>query len=287
MIDTKKEFLRSLRFCLFFRMSPAEAREVAADYETFFDDKLGEGKSEAEVCREFGSPREVAKAILKEEGKNSKPLGALALVWTVLGIWFLREWGMPFFSLYNDERLYSLIVFLMTPLLWLLWRKSIYPAQPPRRGRFVALCAIPVVLSSTFCTYVCYIVRYPEQLQEQIEENLYRGTSFAYFIDLLANLGELAIAVVLLLCLLWAWGKSPWYLPPAAHAFGCIEAIEQTLFCMKRMDLSLSSIYDMQREFLLRPLGAYLTIALGGTALTAFLVWKGGRRGRAAQIGSN
>ncbi len=279
MIDTKKKFLRRLWFSLFFRMPPAEAREVAADYEVFFNDKLREGKSEAEVCREFGDPREVAKAILKEEGKNSRPLGALTLVWTVLGTWFVGGMGVPVFNLYNDQRLYSLIVFLMTPLLWMLWRKSVYPALPPRRGSFAALCAIPVVSFSAFCIYVCRNVRNPEQLHEQIGENLYRGSDFARFIDLLANLGELAIAVVLLLCLLWAWGRSPWYLVPAAHAFGCYEAIEQTLM---GIDSLLISYEAMLREILLRSLLTYLSVALGSAALTAFLVWKGGRRGRAA-----
>ncbi len=279
MIDTKKKFLRRLWFSLFFRMPPAEAREVAADYEVFFNDKLREGKSEAEVCREFGDPREVAKAILKEEGKNSRPLGALTLVWTVLGTWFVGGMGVPVFNLYNDQRLYSLIVFLMTPLLWMLWRKSVYPAQPPRRGSFAALCAIPVASFSAFCIYVCCNVRNPEQLHEQIGENLYQGSDFARFIYLLADLGELAIAVALLLCLLWAWGRSPWYLIPAAHAFGCYEAIEQTLM---GIDSLLISYEAMLREILLRSLLAYLLVALGSAALTAFLVWKGGRRGRAA-----
>ncbi len=279
MIDTKKKFLRRLGFSLFFRMPSAEAREVAADYEVFFNDKLGEGKSEAEVCREFGSPREVAKAILKEEGKNSRPLGVLALVWTVLGIWFVGGIGAPSFNLYNDQRLYSLIVFLMTPLLWLLWRKSVYPAQPPRRGSFAALCAIPVVSFSAFFFYVCCNVRCPEQLHEQIGENLYGPSDFACFIVSLSELGELAIAVALLLCLLWAWGRSPWYLVPAAHAFGCCEAIEQILMSIDSINIT----YEvMLRDILLRSLLTYLLVALGSAALTAFLVWKGGRRGRAA-----
>lgn len=278
MIDTKKKFLRRLRFSLFFRMPSAEAREVAADYEGFFNEKLGEGKSEAEVCRELGSPRELAMAILKEEGKNSRPLGALALVWTVLGIWFIRRMGEPFFRLYNDEWLYSLGVFLMTPLLWLLWRKSVYPAQP-RRGSFAALCAIPVVSFSAFCFYVCCNVHYFEQLHEQIGENLYGPSDFARFIVSLSELGELAIAGVLLLCLLWAWGRSPWYLVPAAHAFGCYEAIEQTLKGIDSINISYEA---MLREILLRSLLTYLLVALGSAALTAFLVWKGGHRGRAA-----
>ncbi len=279
MTSTKKEFLRQLRLSLFFRLPATEAHEVAADYEGFFDDKLGEGRSEAEVCREFGSPREVVKAILKEEGKDGRPLGALALVWALLGPWLLRMGGMPFFYLSDPERwIYVTITLLMTPLLWFFWRKSVYPAQSLHRGSFAVLCAIPVVSFGAFFAFVVYGVQHPQFLDFLLGSG--KASAVGCFVESLADLAELVIAVILLISLLWAWGRSPWYLIPAAHALGCFEAIEQSLNCLHGMYII--SYEGILRELLQRPLVAYGVAAFGGAVLTAFLVWRGGRHGRAA-----
>ena len=89
--QTKKAFLRRLRRALFWRLPGEEARTIVEDYNGFFDERMAEGKTEAEVYREFGAPTEVARAIQRECGRRSQPLGLLIIVWVLLA-GFLNWW---------------------------------------------------------------------------------------------------------------------------------------------------------------------------------------------------
>ena len=73
MNKTKKAFLRQLRRALFWRLPSGETRAIVEDYSSFFDNRMAEGKTEAEVCREFGAPAEVARTILRESGQRAQP----------------------------------------------------------------------------------------------------------------------------------------------------------------------------------------------------------------------
>ena len=79
MNKTKKAFLRQLRRALFWRLPSGETRAIVEDYSSFFDNRMAEGKTEAEVCREFGAPAEVARTILRESGQRAQPLGLLII----------------------------------------------------------------------------------------------------------------------------------------------------------------------------------------------------------------
>lgn len=283
---TRKKFLRRLYLALLLRLPPTGARDVAADYNGFFADRLREGKSEEEICREFGKPGEVARTIVREEGKDAKPLGVLALVWGLLGPWISRFGFLPFANIYlnmgTNPKLLGSIVLLWIPLLWAFWHKSVYPAIRPRRGAFTALCAIPLPLWGFIWGFVSYSTF--TMLEGDPGGNYWWSNvpkASGQIIGTMGDAAELAIAAVFLVCVLRAWGETPWYLVPAAHALGAFAAVERVMCLLHSMNLD-HGISNMLGEVIYYPLRTYLVLGLGGAALTALLVWRGGRHGRAA-----
>ncbi len=284
MKNTKKAFLRRLRLALFFWMPAGGAWEVAEDYEGFFADRMAEGKTEAEVCREFGEPRRVASTILKEEGRNGKPLGLLAVLGAFLIPWLFRYGGgLPFFHTVPYDHYYFMaaLVLLQTPLLWRLWRESAYPAAPPAWGWVAALGIIPLALWGACYGFINWVSRQPASWAtvQGVDGRFY---SLGALDAGVAEAAELIMTAVLLLALLRAWGRSLWYLVPAAHCIGAYAAVERILVELRRVNIA-ATAEAIGRELWWAPPVAYLILAWGGAALTAFLVWKGGERyGRAA-----
>ena len=64
---TRQEFLRRLRAGLV-GLPTASANEIAADYETHFDDGIAAGRSEAEVAAALGDPDRLARELRAEAG---------------------------------------------------------------------------------------------------------------------------------------------------------------------------------------------------------------------------
>lgn len=87
---TRQEFLRRLRAGLV-GLPTATANEIAADYETHFDDGLAAGRSEAEVATALGDPDRLARELRAEAGaqrwhQEKNPSAAAAAVFAVLGL---------------------------------------------------------------------------------------------------------------------------------------------------------------------------------------------------------
>ena len=126
MKETKKAFLRRLGRALFWRLPSGEAHAIVEDYSGFFDDRMTEGKTEAEVCREFGAPTEVARAILRESGRRTQPLGLLIVVWVLLVGFLNWWWTWQTFRFSNSGYFWFYVAeFLLIPVLWLCWRREL------------------------------------------------------------------------------------------------------------------------------------------------------------------
>jgi uncharacterized membrane protein len=87
---TRQEFLRRLRAGLV-GLPTTTANEIAADYETHFDDGIAAGRSEAEVAAALGDPDRLARELRAEAGaqrwhQEKNPSAAAAAVFAVLGL---------------------------------------------------------------------------------------------------------------------------------------------------------------------------------------------------------
>ncbi|WP_029417311.1 DUF1700 domain-containing protein [Brevundimonas bacteroides] len=87
---TRQEFLRRLRAGLV-GLPTTTAAEIAADYETHFDDGIAAGRSEAEVAAALGDPDRLARELRAEAGaqrwhQEKNPSAAAAAVFAVLGL---------------------------------------------------------------------------------------------------------------------------------------------------------------------------------------------------------
>ena len=91
MNNTRKSFLARLKFYMLWSFGVAELRDTAADFDGFFTSGLAEGKTESQLCKEFGEPRDIVKTMLLEKGATQAQPGffikmLLLLLLAVLGV---------------------------------------------------------------------------------------------------------------------------------------------------------------------------------------------------------
>lgn len=100
----KSTYLKQLEAALREKYPQPQVQDILADYEDFFTTGMAEGKSEAELCTEFGSPEQAARELKSESEtgipQRSKKRSALAIsilaillvviIWQVFGPTFDR-----------------------------------------------------------------------------------------------------------------------------------------------------------------------------------------------------
>lgn len=278
---TRKAFMRSLRRALAWRLPPSEVRSVLTDYEGFFAAGAAEGKTEAELCRQFGQPRQVASALLREEGWRGSQVGLLLFVWTALAALLTWWWTFWKFGMGGDEEglliLYILQAVLF-PVLWRLWRDTLTerPGPSSRRWTLAFFCVPAAVWAVVYGLVIWLFQMLSPSYEGPVIERI--GPFLGSFYDF-SWLGlSLLVLAILLRC--W-WEGSLRYLPAAAWTVGVSSSIGRQWQVFTSMDLTgdLEIAEIMTLIFPLIPLGI---VGLGGTLLTALLAWRGGRRGRAA-----
>lgn len=286
MKDTKKAFLRQLRRVLFWRLPSGETRAIVEDYSGFFDDRMAEGKTEAQVCREFGPPAAVARAILRESGRRTQPLGLLIVVWVLLAGFLNWWWTWQTFQSSNSGYFWFYVVeFLLIPALWLCWRRTLDirkgDLSHPGRWRMVSF-GIPTAVWAAFYGYYawCMLVFVPKFLVLPFEQQT-AGAKIGVVIGTLKEEGSLLVLAVLAILLVRAWREgSPRPLMGAAWCVGCLCSISRLYEFSTSLDgtgIPLSPL-----AVLFPPLAVLLGVGLGSAALTALLIRKGGRHGRTA-----
>ena len=286
--ETKKAFLRRLGLTLFWRLPNGEARAIVDDYSGFFDDRMAEGKTEAEVCREFGAPTEVAWAILRESGRRTQPLGLLIIMWVLL-TGFLNWWPIWKKLEFSNSGYFCfyIVEFLLIPVLWLCWRKELDVKKDnlPRSGRWcIAAFGIPATAWAVFYGYYawCMLVFVPQwQALPPERQFVEDGAWVGVVIGTLKEEGSLLVLVLLALLLVRTWREgSPRPLIGAAWCVGCLCSMSR-LYAFSTL-LYADAMLFLPYSALLTPLAVLLVVGLGGAALIALLIRKGGCDGRTA-----
>lgn len=286
MNGTKKAFLRQLGRALFWRLPGEETRAVVEDYSGFFDDRMAEGKTEAEVCREFGAPSAVARAILRESGRRAQPLGALAIVWVLLAgllnwwwAWEVHEvTGMGHIPFYVAQ-------FLLIPVLWLCWRGALAGREGdlPHPGPWhAASFGIPTIAWAVFYGYYawCMLVFVPQFRTLPFDQGT-AGAQIGFVIGTFKQMGSLLILAVLALLLMCVWREgAARLLPGAAWGMGCLCSMSELYTFSANLDGA--GIVLSPLSVLLPPLTVLLGVGAGGAMLTALLIRKGERHGHTA-----
>lgn len=286
MKKTKEAFLHRLRWALFWRLPGEEVQAVVEDYNGFFADRMAEGKTESEVCKEFGAPTKVAHAILRESGRRSQPLGVLIIVWVLLAGWlnWWWTWEVYVFSSMGHIPFY-IAQFLLIPILWLFWRGRLdgRKADIPHHGRWCAVAfGVPAVAWAVFYGYYawCMLVFVPKFQVLPFEQQT-AGENIGVVIGILKEEGSLLVLVVLALLLVRAWRE--WNLRPltgAAWCMGCLCSMSELYAFSRQLDGT--GMPHSPLSVLLPPLVVLLAVGVGSAALTELLIQKGGCHGRTA-----
>ena len=285
MKQTKKSFLRRLRWALFLSLPPHEAGAVVEDYSGFFDDRAAEGRSEEAVCREFGPARTVAGTILRESGQRTEPAALLILPWMALtGLlsWWWTWQGLRFETLGYHPFYFTGL--LLIPAAWLCWRGKLSGQAAPlphSAGWHAASWAAPTAVWAVFYGWAlwCFLYFLPRWQALPAEEQA-AGSHIGQAIGTMKMLCSAALLVLLLLLLLRTWWEGgPRYLPGAAWCVGCLCSISRLCAELTRMDLSES---PTTIAVLLPPVIVLAGVGLGGAALTALLIRRGETHGRTA-----
>ncbi len=280
MLQNRKEFLKRLKLYLTPVLPPDEVRDVVSDYDSFFSAGIAEGKTEKELCHEFGTPSQIARNMICETGLKSLARGAFALVWVAAALYLTRwqswdEWSrLPV--------LHLILLLLAAPVLCLFWKDRYVPAPPlsqSGRKRVVIMFAIPLmiwVLDSSYnawCFASVFIEGIPMPFPVTYPSSAGTIATLCYYAALVPTVITLAAS------LLSAYTESPWFFPVAAHCVGVMASLGRFMAHFRSMDIDRGTGIP---DVFLPPLCVYLLLGLAGALLTMLIVRKGVRRGRPA-----
>lgn len=266
MAYTKIQYLRELKRALRWRLPLRDASDTAADYEAFFDEGILAGRSEADLCGQFGPPRATARALSRDAGFSGRPFGLLAVLLFALSL-PLTNVTVPVLGFHFGQAFLGRIHFdypecawfaaPFIPLLWFFWRKI--PCAPlPKSYKFK-----PFRLSVFALLIWCLSLVSAFLFQTRLDSAFSHG-SITSFGLLLANLlwtAQTVLAALLLLSLLLAWRRSLRFLVPAAVCLGLLSGIGR--------------FADDARNPSLLQMAGGLLIAAPCAALTAWLIRHG------------
>lgn len=281
MIRKKKTWLRCLQVSLIWWLPSREVREILSDYDSFFAAGLAEGRTEAELCRQFGPPVQVARSVLREEGRRRGLPGLFAIIWMLLALHLTgwHSWGF-----WAKDSLHYLLLFLLMPALVLFGRNGIPDApalSPGGKKQLTLLFVIPLALwlcnagFNVWCLASCLTEQVPVPFGIPAPM-MGRATWWVYVAVCFC------ISVLLFLSLLLAWTESPWFFAAGAHCIGALTSLG--LFTAHFRSMSLTAADLVFPALCFRPLLSYLVLGFCGTAVTALYIrmQRGGCRGRTA-----
>lgn len=277
MVTTKVSFLRRLRFSLSWNLPPSEVQDIVADYDGFFSSGLAEGRTEEELCRQFGPPGRVARSILSEEPGQSGLRCLLIAAWPALAAVLTSA---PLSGAVRGLKVPYLTALLLVPLLCLLWRKrlsSMPSLSCSEKQQLLLLHGLPAVLWLAIIGFSVWMMavtlggaRIPFGLQPGQIGGVCNGV---------LCLGSWLLTFLMLLCLAAAWMGAPRCLTAAAQCVGALASVGLVLQELHSMNIR--AIWNPFIDTFLPALTAYI-LGWGGVLLTALILLRGGRHGRAA-----
>jgi uncharacterized membrane protein len=123
----KQEYLQELSSELKGYFKKKDVQNIISDYDEFFDAGISEGKSEAEICEEFGDIKNLAREIadnqtdVKQLNKISEYVLILVLAAAVIFLYWLAD-----YETIRDLNIYNSLFFMpfFAPVLILLFMQS-------------------------------------------------------------------------------------------------------------------------------------------------------------------
>ncbi len=280
MLQNRKAFLRRLKLYLAPLLPPDEVRDVVSDYDSFFSAGIAEGKTEKELCSEFGTPGQIARNMLSETGVESIGRGAFALVCVAAVLYLTRwqswdEWAML-------PVLHIVLLLLAVPALCLLWKGRYAPAPLLSKSewkRVVIMFAIPLLMWAldfsydTWCIASVFIEGVPMPFPVTSPSCAGRIATLCYYAALVPTI------IIFAASLISAWTESPWFFTSAAHCVGVMASLGRFMAHFRSMNIDREPGIH---EICMPPLFVYLMLSLAGISITLLIIWKGVRRGRPA-----
>ncbi len=289
---TKKGFIRQLKRALQWRLPLNRTQEVLTDYEGFFAEGIEAGQTEEALCAQFGAPKKIARSVLQDEGQSGRRLGLLAVVWFALALilgnvtvvvvpGFIEiPIGQLLGYQITDYPILSWLTVPLMPFLWLFWRKAMGAAPPPSDRRLfytlggAAVLLFLILLSSGLWSsaHMDALWRIENRVDHNGINTTFRLTTWGKIQFTVFTYASMALAVILLISLLWAWRKSPWYLLISSAAQGLLVGISRFFYDMMRYrGVRMRGDGGLPRPSLM-PVFCGVFAAAGCAALTAFLL---------------
>ena len=196
----KSTYLKRLEMALREKYAEPQVRDILSDYEDFFASGAEAGKSEAELCAEFGPPEQAA-GELKSESEAETPRGLMqfTIACSVLAIafiavfWIFREVFLaPHIQLPNAVSFGLALLFPLSleGVLAVWFSRNISP-----RGGMKWIPAVQAVLAVPVIAALVWLIYYAQSIPSFLYTDLQQaGTLVARVTGTLTN------AVYLILC---------------------------------------------------------------------------------------
>lgn len=202
----KSTYLKQLETALRKKYAEPQVRDILSDYEDFFASGVASGKSEAELCAEFGPPE---RAVEELEETPRRDFKAFSIVCSVLAIAFLAVFWVfrgvflaPHMNLPNAVGFWLALLFPLSLegvlAVWL--SRNISPKGGMKWIPAVqAILAVPVL--ATLIWLISYALKAPSLFYSNLQN---AGTLVAGITGTLANAASVILLASIVLFMLYA-----------------------------------------------------------------------------------
>lgn len=226
----RETYLRQLETALRKKCPEPQVKDILSDYEDFFATGIAEGKSEAELCTEFGPPEQAALELAKESTgdtrlrnkKWSAPVIVLLVIFIVAVLWpfFIPEIQVTGQSVPTGPVnfwLAMLFPLALESILVLLASQSNPPQKAPRWMPRVSI-VLTVLITAALVQLVFYAFWISQKSALFETEGLF-GTAHVlmavtYCGTVISEILLLVLIVLLMLLAIKGHEKARWFLFP-------------------------------------------------------------------------
>ena len=225
----KITYLKQLETALRKKYPAQQVRDILSDYEDFFTSGMAEGKSEAELCEEFGPPEHAA-CELKSESETDTPKNkrrtqaiactAFAVLLVVVFLWpffgsnlrITPGWNIP------SERAVDLWLGVLFPLAlegsFVLWASQSVPRKKSLNWvpRTNIILAVPVTAVLILFSYFIYMIPTIFFGNEGSLDPWHLYITITYYGFLVSTILLLASITLLMLYSIHGHKKAHWFL---------------------------------------------------------------------------
>ncbi|MDR0326544.1 MAG: DUF1700 domain-containing protein [Oscillospiraceae bacterium] len=265
----KTKFIKKLRKALRWIFSEEEIADILSDYEGFFASGDSEGKNEAQICAELGSPAVVAQELAETMGRKKRITTRIKLRILLAAVFVVAV--IPINITYyegNSFRFSIAFITVFTVFLWFILGGTVGKTPSTLRilgknGNWLLMAGHVLIFAFAL---VCFLWA--------INADFVISDSTMKHMDIFMRIWVASIAAVLCIAVFAVFGfyrLTPYFFTLIIHAVGAVVFLYAILWIFKRLEDAAGFIPVMMKALMIY---GYAALLMGLSALCIYFIQK-------------